>query len=60
MLLTENPTVVGTYLLTFLTVTGHTGINGTPAKTITALTILGGPLAVSPSAISAMQTALSH
>ncbi len=58
LLLTETPTVVGTYLTTFLKVTGHTGIGKTPAKTITALTVLGGPLAVSTGAIAAMETAL--
>ena len=58
LLLTETPTVVGTYLTTFLKVTGHTGIGKTPAKTVTALTVLGGPLAVSTAEIAAMETAL--
>lgn len=60
LLLTESPTTLGTYLTTFLKVTGHTGIDKTAAKTITSLTILGGPLAVSPAEISAMQTDLSN
>ena len=60
LLLTENPTTVGTYLTTFLEVTGHTGIAKTRAKTITSFTVLGGPLAVSTTEISAMETALSH
>jgi parallel beta-helix repeat protein len=60
LLLTETPTVVGTFLTTFLKVTGHTGIGKTAGKTITALTVLGGPLAVSTAEISAMETALSH
>lgn len=60
LLLTQNPTTLGTYLTTFLKVTGHTGIDKTASKTITSLTILGGPLAVSPAEISAMQTDLSN
>lgn len=58
LLLTETPTVVGTYLTTFLKITGHTGIDGNGAKKITAFTVLGGPLAVSPAAIAAMETDL--
>jgi putative cell wall-binding protein len=60
LLLTENPTLVGSYLTTFLKVTGHTGLDSTASKTITALTVLGGPLAMSTAEISAMQTDLSH
>ncbi len=60
LLLTENPTQIGTYLATFLKVTGHTGIDKTAGKTVTSLTVLGGPLAVSTAEISAMQTDLSH
>ncbi len=59
LLLTETPTAVGTYLNTFLTVTGHTGIDGAKGKTITAFTILGGPLAVSTAAIATMETDLT-
>lgn len=60
LLLTENPIVLGTSLVTFLKNTGHTGIDGTPSKKVTNLTILGGPLAVSTTEISAMVTDLSH
>jgi putative cell wall-binding protein len=60
LLLTEEPTVVGSYLTTFLKVTGHTGLDETTDKTITTLTVLGGPLVVSTAEISAMQTDLSH
>ncbi|MGH9030149.1 MAG: cell wall-binding repeat-containing protein [Acidimicrobiales bacterium] len=60
LLLTETPTTVGTSLNTFLTVTGHTGIGKTAAKTVAALTVLGGPLAVSTVAVSVMETDLSH
>lgn len=55
LLLTENPSEVGTFLTAFLNVAGHTGIDETAAKHITALTVLGGPLAVSTTAISAME-----
>jgi putative cell wall-binding protein len=60
LLLTESPTTAGTSLTTFLKVTGHTGIEKTTAKTITSLTILGGPLAVSTAVVTQMQTALAH
>lgn len=60
LLLTESPTVVGTYLTTFLKVTGHTGIDKTTTKTITNFAVLGGPLAVSTTSITAMETDLSH
>jgi ell wall binding domain 2 (CWB2) len=60
LLLTASPTVVGTYLTTFLKVTGHTGFDGTASKTITAITVLGGALAVSPASIAAIETDLSH
>jgi putative cell wall-binding protein len=60
LLLTESPTTVGTYLTTFLKVTCHTGINGTKAKTVNALTILGGTLAVTTAVVVAMQTDLAH
>jgi parallel beta-helix repeat protein len=60
LLLTENPTTIGTYLTTFLKVTGHTGVGGTKAKTITTFTVLGGPLAVSTPSIVAMETYLIH
>ncbi|MDA8317167.1 MAG: cell wall-binding repeat-containing protein, partial [Actinomycetota bacterium] len=60
LLLTENPTTVGSYLTTFLKVTGHAGIGKTAKKSIRALTVLGGPLAVSTAEITAMETALGH
>ena len=60
LLLTENSTVIGTYLGTFLKVTGHTGIDGTTAKTVTGLTVLGGPLAISSAEIASMETDLTH
>lgn len=60
LLLTENPTTVGTYLATFLEVTGHTGMDGTTGKTITILNVLGGTLAVSPAEVAAMETDLSR
>ncbi len=60
LLLTEGPTVVGSYLTTFLEVTGHSGLDETTSKTITTLTVLGGPLVVSTAEISAMQTDLRH
>ncbi|HTX63820.1 MAG TPA: cell wall-binding repeat-containing protein [Acidimicrobiales bacterium] len=58
LLLTESPTLIGTYLATFLKVTGHTGIDKTATKTVTSLTVLGGPLAVSTAEITAMETDL--
>ncbi|MDA8312602.1 MAG: cell wall-binding repeat-containing protein [Actinomycetota bacterium] len=60
LLLTETPTLVGTYLSTFLAVTGHTGIDGTTGKTIIGLVILGGPLAVTTATVTAMQADLSR
>lgn len=60
LLLTRSSTVVGTYLTTFLKTTGHGGIGGTTHKTIRALTVLGGTLAVTTAAISSMRTDLHH
>ncbi len=60
LLLTENPTTVGTSLTAFLKVTGHTGIDRIKTKTVTDLTVLGGPKAVSTTVIAAMQTDLAH
>lgn len=61
LLLTESPTVVGPYLTTFLKIAGKTGIDGRGGTNVVkALTILGGPLAVSPAEISDMQTDLAH
>jgi putative cell wall-binding protein len=57
MLLTESPTSVGTYLTSFLEGAGSKGIDsdGVP---VGALTILGGPLAVSTSVVSDMEADL--
>ncbi len=58
LLLTLNPTTVGQYLTGFLNTAGTAGIDNNVANKISSLTILGGPLAVTPATISAMQTAL--
>jgi putative cell wall-binding protein len=60
LLLTESPTTVGSYLTTLLKVAGRTGIDKMTTRTITALTVLGGPFAVSTAAVAAMSTDLSH
>ena len=56
LLLTLDPTTVGTALATFLRTAGTTGIGG--AK-VTRLTVLGGPLALSQTAVNAMTQDLS-
>ncbi len=62
LLLTENPSTVGKYLTGFLNQAGTAGIDGlgtvTTGTVIASLNVLGGPLAVNTSTISAMQTAL--
>lgn len=58
LLLLAGPTEVGASLTTFLRVAGRAGIDATAAKTITGLTVLGGPLAVSSASISALESAL--
>jgi large repetitive protein len=60
LLLTETPTVVGTFLTAFLKTTGNKGIDGTAAKTITSFTVLGGPLALTTATVAQMQTDLAH
>ncbi len=60
LLLTETPTTAGTFLTTFLKVTGHTGIDKTASKAITSLTVLGGTLAVSTGVVTSLETDLSH
>jgi len=60
LLLTEGPTTVGTYLAGFLETTGHTGIRGTGHKQLRAITVLGGPLAVTTATVAAMRTDLSR
>lgn len=58
LLLTENPTTVGTYLTSFLKKAGKTGIDGSSGNKVSYLTILGGPEAVSPATIQQMETDL--
>jgi hypothetical protein len=60
LLLIESPTTIGPYVTTFLTVTGHGGIGGTSTKTVRALTVLGGPLAVTTASIAQMQADLGQ
>jgi hypothetical protein len=55
LVLTLNPTTVGTTLTAFLKAYGQ---HGTP-KQISLLQIFGGPLAVSPSVVSQMETDIS-
>lgn len=64
VLLTLNPTTVGKYLTAFLNTAGSPagidGIGGTVSgAVISNITVLGGPLAVTPATISAMQSALN-
>jgi putative cell wall-binding protein len=61
ILLTENPTTVGTYLANFLKLAGvgYATETGFPERA-TSLIILGGPLAVTPTIIAQMQTDLAH
>jgi len=54
LLLCTDPSSVGEHLAAFLTTAGRTGIDGNPADRVTALTILGGPDAVSPSTVDTM------
>ena len=54
LLLCTNPSTVGHYLSAFLATAGRTGIDGDGADRVAALTILGGPEAVSPSAVATM------
>jgi hypothetical protein len=49
---------VGTFIIAFLKTTGAKGIGGTATKTLTALTALGGPLALSTAAVAAMEADL--
>ncbi len=58
LLLSESPTTVGTFLTGFLKTTGAKGIDGTTTKTLTSMSVLGGPLALSTAAVGAMQTDL--
>jgi hypothetical protein len=51
LLLTDNPTTVGSALATYLQGAGTTGVGGTR---VTHLTILGGPLALTPTTAHAM------
>ena len=54
LLLTTNPTTVGTYLTAFLKTYGQSGPSTT--RHISSLLIFGGSLAVSPTVISKMET----
>jgi putative cell wall-binding protein len=58
LLLTVDPTTVGQYLTGFLEEAGKAGIDGNPSDTVSGLTILGGPDAVSPDVIDAMTSDL--
>ena len=51
LLLTDNPTTVGSALATYLQEAGTTGVGGVR---VTHLTILGGPLALTPTTAHAM------
>ena len=53
MLLAESPTSVGSDLAAFLVQAGRGGIDGDGTK-VTSLTILGGPLALSPAVVASM------
>jgi putative cell wall-binding protein len=55
LLLTLDPSTVGTSLTDFLRAAGRTGIGG---SVVTGLTVLGGTLAVTEAAVVAMETAL--
>ncbi len=54
LLLCTGPSTVGESLSAFLYSAGRTGIDGNAADRVLALTILGGPEAVNPSAVSTM------
>ena len=54
LLLCTNPSTVGHYLSTFLATAGRAGIDGISEDRVTTLTVLGGPDAVSPSALATM------
>lgn len=56
ILLTENPSTIGTYLTSFLNAYGNP--NGLFHADPQVLTLLGGPLAITPATASGMQTAL--
>lgn len=59
LLLTLNPTTLGTYLPTFLKKAGTPGIDDRTTAKISNLTILGGPLAISTASVSKMESDLS-
>jgi SpoIID/LytB domain protein len=56
LVLTENPTTVGAALTTFLGVAGATGVGGVR---VSHLTVLGGTLAVTQTAVNQMEKDLS-
>lgn len=55
LLLTLSPGAVGSPLTAFLQTAGTTGVGG---QRVTALTVLGGPLAITPTAVDTMGAAL--
>jgi putative cell wall-binding protein len=58
-LLTENPSTVGQYLTTFLNGAGTVGIDNQSTDIVSSLKVFGGPEAVQPSTISAMENDLN-
>lgn len=58
LLLTENPTTVGTYLKDFLQAAGKTTGIATDGKKVSSLAILGGTLAITTKTVAAMQADL--
>ena len=58
LLLTVDPTTVGPYLTAFLERAGTGGIDGNRSDTVTTLTVLGGPDAVSKTTVQSMRNDL--
>lgn len=58
LLLTANPSTLGPYLTAFLQQAGTSGIDGDAADVVNALTVLGGPDAVTPTQIQTMRADL--
>jgi putative cell wall-binding protein len=57
LVLTLNPTTVGTYLTAWLKASGLTGkgVNTTATSKLTTINVFGGPLAVTPAVITQME-----
>lgn len=55
LLLTTDPNTVGPYLTAFLERAGTSGVDGDSSDVVSSLTVLGGPDAVAPTAVQAMQ-----